>query len=152
MSRPFIPVELRFWDKVDKSGDCWEWTASRGTSGYGQIRANGRPVVAHRVAYELTHGAVPEGVELDHLCHNRGCVNPDHLRVVSHKENMENLRGAHTDSTTGVRNVDRLPSGNYRVVVCHFGKRYRSSHPTLEAAAAAAEALRAELHSHVRGI
>jgi len=82
-----IPLEQRFWEKVDASGDCWEWRALRNPEGYGIIRYRGRNLRAHRVAYELRRGAIPEGMELDHLCRNRGCVWPGHLEPVTHHDN-----------------------------------------------------------------
>lgn len=87
----------RFWSKVDRRGaeDCWEWLASRQPNGYGQFSPGGRAggmTTAHRVAYELTFGPIPEGLSIDHLCRNRGCVNPAHLEAVSQRENVQ--RGA----------------------------------------------------------
>lgn len=76
-----------FWSKVDV-GLCWEWTASLLTGGYGQYRSR----CAHRVAWELLVGPIPPGMELDHLCRNRRCVNPDHLEPVTHLVNVQ--RGA----------------------------------------------------------
>lgn len=83
----------RFWAKVEKLGpdDCWEWKAARFLSGYGRFKAGGRDTVAHLWCYELTVGKVPAGLELDHLCRNRSCVNPSHLEPVTHRENM--MRG-----------------------------------------------------------
>lgn len=69
-------------------GGCWEWTASRDAGGYGRVKAYGSMRVAHRVLYELLIGQVPEGLQLDHLCRNRGCVNPEHLEPVTRKENV----------------------------------------------------------------
>ena len=92
----------RFWAKVDKSGPlptaaphlgpCWLWTASLNGSGYGQIKGPLRaPVLAHRASYELHGGELVDGMELDHLCSVRRCVNPDHLESVTHRENL--IRG-----------------------------------------------------------
>jgi hypothetical protein len=81
-----------FWSKVRVlPNGCWEWTASR-ISGYGQF-ARTLPRLAHRRAYERLVGPVPEGLELDHLCRNRACVNTDHLEPVTGSENaMRGLR------------------------------------------------------------
>lgn len=70
---------------------CWEWTAARYGGGYGGIRVGGKLRPAHRVSYELAVGPIPEELVIDHLCRNRACVNPDHLEVVSFRENI--LRG-----------------------------------------------------------
>lgn len=85
------PLADRLWAKVDKTGPCWVWTASLNSKGYGQINVDGRPKLAHRVAFELERGAIPEGMQLDHLCRNRKCVNPAHLEPVTNKTNT--LRG-----------------------------------------------------------
>lgn len=98
---PRATATERFWKKVDKAGalpanrpdlgPCWEWTSSH-AQGYGRFRITEQQFVpAHRYAYELLVGRVPGGLELDHLCRNRGCVNPAHLEPVTHRENM--LRG-----------------------------------------------------------
>lgn len=82
-------VEKRFWAKVDQSGECWNWTASCDRKGYGRFTvAHDVKVGAHRFAYEQVVGAIPDGLDLDHLCRNRACVNPNHLEPVSHKENV----------------------------------------------------------------
>ena len=81
--------------RKNKAG-CWVWTASRDKDDYGQVAVGmgkGRIKRAHRISYELYTGEeIPDGMELDHKCHIRRCVNPDHLEVVTRQENMKNLR------------------------------------------------------------
>lgn len=93
-----VPLDERFWAKVDKNGplpelrpdlgECWLWTANTSPKGYGQIKVDGRLIGAHVVGYELTIGPVPEGLELDHLCRRTTCVRGAHLDPVTHAENL----------------------------------------------------------------
>jgi HNH endonuclease len=82
-----------FWAKVSMPSpdECWIWTAGKNTSGYGTFKLDGLQPVAHRLAYELTKGPIPEGLTLDHLCRVRACVNPAHLEAIPMKTNV--LRG-----------------------------------------------------------
>lgn len=121
--------EKRFWPKVDKNGPipatfydattrthkfdlsaghCWLWTANLTTrpNGYGRFRLNGEYALAHRYLYELTHGPVPDGYELDHLCRVRRCVNPAHLEPVTRSENT--LRG----ERNGCQHRTHCPAGH----------------------------------------
>jgi hypothetical protein len=81
------PLVERFWSNVDASGDCWEWTGRTGLNGYGRFQNGQRANMAHRWAWEHLVGQIPEGMQIDHLCRNHPCVNPDHLRVVTPLEN-----------------------------------------------------------------
>ena len=89
--KPVVPVEVRFWAKVDVGHPlgCWTWIAGRTSRGYGSFGQGGpkRRVYAHRYAYELLVGPIPDGLVIDHLCRNPSCVNPDHLEPVTHQEN-----------------------------------------------------------------
>lgn len=82
------PVEPRIWTHVEPTGFCWEWTGRVETTGYGKFSYRGAQVLAHRFVYELLVGPIPSGMQIDHLCHNRACVNPDHLEPVSARINQ----------------------------------------------------------------
>lgn len=87
-----ITREERFWSKVDKTGDCWLWTGTRDPKGYGSFsEGRGSTRGAHRVAWEMANGPVPEGLYLDHLCRTPACVRVSHLEPVTNGENV--LRG-----------------------------------------------------------
>ena len=85
--------ERDFWSKAEVRGpaECWLWQRGRDGSGYGRVRANGKQTGAHRVAYVLRKGLIPAELEIDHLCRQPLCVNPDHLEAVRHQVNV--LRG-----------------------------------------------------------
>ena len=93
--------KVNFWRKVEKNGPipefrpelgpCWIWSASLDSKGYGHLGWLNRDLRAHRVSYEFIKGKIPEGLELDHLCRVRSCVNPKHLEAVTRRIN--NLRG-----------------------------------------------------------
>lgn len=84
------PQDL-FWDKVDASGDCWLWTAALNHHGYGSWssrRLNLGTRAAHRIAWMWLVGPIPNGMQIDHLCRVRNCVNPDHLMLATPGENV----------------------------------------------------------------
>ncbi|QIS38654.1 HNH endonuclease signature motif containing protein [Clavibacter capsici] len=78
----------RFWAKVDREGgSCWRWLAFIDKDGYGKFFHEGAVRYAHRVSYQLHRGDIPKGLEIDHPCRVRDCVNPDHLEAVTGREN-----------------------------------------------------------------
>lgn len=142
-------LEERFWSKVNVAGsdECWLWTAHLCT-GYGRIKVAGKDILAHRVAYQLVRGDIPEGMDVDHRCLNRPCVNPAHLRLVTRKQNNEHQRAAYRNSRSGARGVhpDR---GRWRATVRHNGTLVHvGMFTSIEEADSAARAKRLELFTH----
>ena len=85
-----VTDRLRAGSRADVSG-CTVWRRYRTPKGYGLITVDGKKRRVHQVAYELVNGPVPPGLEIDHLCRNHACLDPEHLEAVTHRENM--LRG-----------------------------------------------------------
>jgi hypothetical protein len=98
---PPLHTPESFWRSVAKSNGCWIWTGHTDRGGYGALRYQGRMVKAHILAYELIVGLVPEGLELDHLCRVRTCVNPAHLEPVTHQENVRRAFALKTSCRNG---------------------------------------------------
>lgn len=80
----------RFWRRVYRPdpGSCWLWLGAIGTGCYGRVYFDGKDDYVHRVAYMLRYGPIPEGLQIDHLCRFRPCVNPAHLEAVTQAENL----------------------------------------------------------------
>lgn len=113
-----------FWPKVNKTDGCWEWTAAKDVKGYGQFKRGGAMRLAHRIAYEWSHGSIPAGMLIDHMCHNRACVNPAHLRLANDSRNAQNRAGARTGSKSGVRGVHwEAREDRWRAAAVVDGKR-----------------------------
>jgi hypothetical protein len=85
---------------ISDSG-CWEWTGALDRLGYGQVHWQGRRQRAHRAVYEATGNVIPDGLELDHLCRNKRCVNPSHLEPVTHSENLRRHYATVTECPQG---------------------------------------------------
>lgn len=141
-------TEERFWNKVDKTEDCWLWTAAI-VGKYGQFWVDGHHVYAHRFSYELLVGPIPKDLELDHR-HTclKHCVNPEHLRLATSKQNAENRVRFHSKS--GLRGVywDKRRNRWFGLVI-HNSKRIHTGYfRTVKEADAAVVAKRLELFTH----
>lgn len=98
---------------------CWVWLRSINSKGYGSLRIDGRNTTAHRIYYERTVGPVPDGLDLDHLCRNRACCNPEHLEPVSRAENVQ--RGASTRLTPQAVREIRASTETQTVLADRYG-------------------------------
>lgn len=90
-------LALGFWSKVDVRAidECWPWLQSTASHGYGQTWDGVTVRLAHRVGWALANEQqVPDGMTVDHICHNRTCINPDHLRLLTNVENARDNRAA----------------------------------------------------------
>jgi hypothetical protein len=120
-------MELRFLARVERrqQNECWMWTGHTNQGGYGRMRVGARMVVVHRIAWELEHGQIAEGMFIDHICHNRACVNTRHMQVVTRKANNENIPRVTTGTTSGRRGIDWYPRyGKWRARVAHNGRSH----------------------------
>lgn len=126
---------------------CLLWTGYINQSGYGHIWVDGRDVGAHRYAWEQAKGPISDGMELDHMCWNRSCVNVDHLRIATTAQNSQNRVGAQRNSESGIRGVSwHAHRQKWRVTVTAEGKTHWGGYFTSkEDARSAAEDLRRRL-------
>lgn len=151
LASPLTP-EARFMKKVQvQEGGCWNWTGAQYTpraGGYAQFTVNNSKLKAHIWSYRHFVGPIPSGLQLDHECRNRICVNPRHLRPVTNKQNQEN-RSANRNNPTGVRGVRQLQSGRWNTRVRHNGVEHTAgTFDTLEDAETAVTDLRNRLFTH----
>lgn len=153
-----VPIQHRYFDpkvgfeeRTEWRGDCLEWNGMK-IGGYGRLKIGGRPVPAHRYAWERENGPIPEGMVIDHICHNPACCNVKHLRVVTPTQNTWNLSGADADNKhSGLRNVGRI-GNRWRVrITKNKVVHYLGVYDTVEEAAEVAERGRARLFGEFAG-
>lgn len=157
----------RFEEKVDRQGPipphrpdlgpCHLWTAGKNKNGYGSIGLPGQDTGsagAHRVAWELYRGPIPEGMHVDHMCHRHDCVNVAHLRLATVPQNAENYSGGPRPHNQRSRHRgvcwDKT-NKKWKVTVRHHGRQYSGGYFALEhedAAGEAARQLRLRLHTY----
>lgn len=137
-------LDKLIWQKTDRSGDCWVWTAGKNAKRYGQICLYDKQTrrqfsfKAHRVSYEAVHGKIPDGLQIDHLCKNPSCIRPSHLEAVSARTN--NIRSTSPTSILAQKthcmrghplsgeNLHIRPNGNRACKLCQrwLQRRWRA--------------------------
>lgn len=141
--------------RSEPEGECLVWRGSIKQNGYGSLMATYKGeqfAYAHRLSYRIHNGEIPDGMHIDHTCWNRACINPAHLRLATNKQNHENLKGARSDSKSGIRGaIWSSREGKYIATVWHNGKRHIGGYflDPEEAGRVAAE-MRASLFTHDR--
>ena len=107
----------------DKPWACWDWPYAKNPKGYGLVSVGGVLVLTHRHSYAYHVGPIPTGLLIDHVCHNKGCYNPHHLRPVTGRQNQEHRKGPTAHNTSGYRGVTyNRDRDKWRAVVRHNGK------------------------------
>lgn len=142
----------RLWSRIDQKDheDCWPWIGAKNGNGYGRINLGERLAYPHRLVFEVTAGPIPDGMQVDHTCHNRSCCNPAHLRLATPKQNNENRSGLSAHNTSGVAGVYwRTDTHRWSGQVRHLGRTYSAgSHLDLADAERAVVALRNSLFTY----
>lgn len=133
------PASELFEARIERTDSCWNWVGTIALNGYGTIKIGGRKgsrVYAHRLAYSMFVGPIPDGMDLDHLCRNRRCANPSHLEPVTRQTNvlrgvgpslLGKLNGAKTQCKSGHAfddaNTRYRPSGGRTCRECERNRR-----------------------------
>lgn len=124
-------VPGRFWKRVDRTGECWVWTKSVDSCGYGHLRFYGKLMKAQRVSWILQYGDIPDGMHVLHRCDNPPCVRVDHLFLGTHRTNMADMasKGRAASSVGDANSGSRLSESDVleirgRVVVGNGGNTF----------------------------
>lgn len=142
--------EQAYAANLKRDGACIVWTGTIGAQGYGNLVVEGSKMLAHRYSWQRVNGPIPDGMFLDHKCHNRACVNVEHLRIATPKQNVEHVQGPRLDNTSGYLGVSwDKARGKWQAKVGHAGRLYHLGRfDDVNDAAEAARLKRLELFTH----
>ena len=115
-----MSMSERFWSRVEKSRYCWNWKAHKTPRGYGGICVNGKKQRAHRVAWTLERGEIPDGIFVLHECDNPSCVRPSHLFLGTQKDNMRDM----IKKGRGVNDILKAVAARQNSPICPNGHLY----------------------------
>lgn len=128
-------LSARFWAKVNKGPGCWLWTGADKPQGYGCVHVDGSTRTAHRIAYELAVGPIPEGAVVMHLCDVPKCVNPAHLRVATQGENVRDMvekgRQRHASTYRRVGEAERKAIMSAEGTISDIARRFGRGRSTV---------------------
>jgi hypothetical protein len=99
-------IKCYLLNRIEKDGECWIWKKQLNSSGYGKLKINTKHSTAHRESYKIFNGEIPEGMLILHSCNKPACINPEHLRLGTHKDNMQDRTEA--GSVSGERNPSAI--------------------------------------------
>lgn len=143
-------VEWRLDQKTNKTDSCWLWEGPVAGIGYGYLYFEGKMRGTHVLSYERYKGNIPEGMVIDHMCHVKTCVNPDHLRLATRSQNSQNKPAPQSNNTSGFTGVYYYKSRDkYTSYIEVGGKRKNLGYfKTIEEAWEARKSAELELFSH----
>ena len=135
--------------RTARDGDCLVWTGTTNPEGYAVVWSSGKQLRVHRYIWEKANGPIPQGLQIDHRCRNTSCCDLEHLRLVTQKQNRENL-GLYANNKSGYRGVCWAKSMNkWRAMVTHHGEKHIAGYfADVHEAGRAARDLRNALFTH----
>ena len=143
--------EESFKARTKWQGDCLQWTGPTVRGGYAHIYSQGKAVYVHRFAWEKVYGHIPDGMDIDHICHNRICVNVEHLRLATKSQNNAYKSPGSSGAASGVRNVYRVRN-KWMVKIGKNGiHHYFGVYSNIEEAKKVAEQARIDLFGEFAG-